>query len=67
VRVHLRKERFPTKRKSKLMPWADVPFQVLEKVSDNAYTVDLPEIMGSHVLSMLPTSNPTMEMIILRI
>jgi len=41
VSVHLRKERFPSKRKSKLMPRADGPFQVLEKVSHNAYKVDL--------------------------
>jgi len=44
--VHLRKERFPTKRKSKLMPRADGPFEVLEKVSDNAYKVDLPRDYG---------------------
>jgi len=36
VQVHLRKERFPTKRKSKLMPRADGPFEALERVNDNA-------------------------------
>jgi len=46
VWVHLRKERFPSKRKSKLMPRADGPFEVLEKVSDNAYKVDLPGDYG---------------------
>ena len=46
VWIHLRKERFPQKRKSKLMPRADGPFEVLEKVSDNAYKVDLPGDYG---------------------
>ena len=36
VWVHLRKERFPSKRKSKLMPRADGPFDILERVNDNA-------------------------------
>jgi len=42
VWVRLRKERLPSKRKSKLMPWADGPFKVLEKINDNTYKVDLP-------------------------
>ena len=29
VCLHLRKDRFPTKRKSQLLPRADVPFKVL--------------------------------------
>ncbi|KAL3582919.1 hypothetical protein D5086_017251 [Populus alba] len=37
-----KKGRFPSKRKSKLMPRADGPFQIIEKVNDNAYKVDLP-------------------------
>ncbi|XP_072076494.1 uncharacterized protein [Arachis hypogaea] len=41
--VHLRKERFPTQRKSKLDPRGDGPFQVLERVNDNAYKIDLPD------------------------
>ena len=41
VWVHLRKERFPSKRKSKLMPWDDCPFEVLEKVNNNACKIDL--------------------------
>ena len=42
VWIHLRKERFPSKRKSKLMPRANGPFEVLERVNDNAYKVNLP-------------------------
>jgi len=41
VWIHLCKERFPSKRKTKLMPWANGPFEVLEKINDNAYKVDL--------------------------
>ncbi|GAV68191.1 hypothetical protein CFOL_v3_11694, partial [Cephalotus follicularis] len=35
VWVKLRKERFPSKRKSKLSPRADGLFEVLERVGDN--------------------------------
>ena len=42
VWVHFRKERFPTQRKSKLNPRGDGPFQILERINDNAYKVDLP-------------------------
>jgi len=46
VWVHLRKKRFPSKRKSKLMPRADGPFEVLEKVNVNAYKINLPGEYG---------------------
>jgi hypothetical protein len=37
VWLHLKKERFPDLRKSKLMPRADGPFEVLKKINENAY------------------------------
>ncbi|WVZ93661.1 LOW QUALITY PROTEIN: hypothetical protein U9M48_039626, partial [Paspalum notatum var. saurae] len=43
VWVHICKERFPEKRKSKLMPQGDRPFKVQAKINDNAYKIDLPE------------------------
>ena len=46
VWIHMRKERFPSKRKSKLMPRSDGPFEILEKVGPNAYKVDLPGDYG---------------------
>jgi hypothetical protein len=42
VWVHMRKERFPARRRSKLHPRGDGHFQILEKINDNAYKVDLP-------------------------
>ena len=36
VWVHIRKERFPKQRKSKLQPRGVGPFQVLERINDNA-------------------------------
>ena len=46
VWLHLRKDRFPTKRKSKLSPRGDGPFLVLERINNNAYRLDLPEESG---------------------
>ncbi|KAL1197953.1 hypothetical protein V5N11_013641 [Cardamine amara subsp. amara] len=41
VWIHLRKERFPFERKSKLQPRIDDPFRVTKKINDNAYQLDL--------------------------
>ena len=42
VWIHLRKDRFPKERKSKLLPRADGPFKVLARYNENAYKVDIP-------------------------
>jgi hypothetical protein len=42
VWVHMGKERFPARRQSKLHPRGDDPFQVIERINDNAYKLDLP-------------------------
>jgi hypothetical protein len=40
--VHIQKERFPEQKRYKLMPRGDEPFQILERINDNAYKVDIP-------------------------
>ncbi|KAL4352891.1 hypothetical protein GQ457_06G012350 [Hibiscus cannabinus] len=47
VWVHFRKERFPAQRKSKLLPRGDGPFQIVDKVNDNAYKLDLPDLRSN--------------------
>jgi hypothetical protein len=46
VWLHLRKDRFPDLRKSKLMPRADGPFKIIKKINDNAYKLELPPEFG---------------------
>ena len=46
VWLHLRKDRFPELRKSKLMPRADGPFKVMQRINENAYKLDLPADFG---------------------
>jgi hypothetical protein len=66
VWIHLRKERFPDQRKSKLMPRGDGPFCVPAKTNDNAYKIDFPPSYGVsdtfNVADLLPyTSEDTSE------
>ncbi|KAK1618143.1 hypothetical protein QYE76_023660 [Lolium multiflorum] len=42
VWIHLRKERFPQERNSKLKPRGDGPFKVLKRINNNAYIIDIP-------------------------
>ena len=42
VSLHLRKDRFPTQRKSKILPRGDGPFQIIKRINDNTYELDLP-------------------------
>ena len=46
VRLHLRKDRFPDLRESKLIPLVYGPFKVLQKINDNAYKLELPADFG---------------------
>jgi hypothetical protein len=46
VWLHLRKERYPELRKSKLMSRATDPFKILAKINDNAYKLELPPEFG---------------------
>jgi len=39
VWLHLRQDRFPKQRKSKLSPCGEGPFQVLKKINNNAYPI----------------------------
>jgi len=65
VWLHLRKDRFSTKRKSKLSSRGDGPFQVLKRVNNNAYKLDLPAEYGVHdifnVIDLSPFVGPNEE------
>jgi len=41
VWLHLRNERFPSRRKNKVMARSDDPFEVIEKAGINAYKLQL--------------------------
>ena len=61
VWIHLRKEHFPFKQKNKLMGRAEGPFEVLEKVNDNAYEVDLPGNYGVSSTSNMADFSPYLQ------
>ena len=42
VWLHLRKDRFPNERNSKLKPRGDGPFKIIKRINNNAYKLDLP-------------------------
>ena len=46
VWLHLRKDRFPDLKKSKLKPCVAGPYKILEKINDNAYKFELPSEFG---------------------
>jgi len=50
VWVHLRKDRLPSNSKGKLMPRAEGPFEVLKRINDNAYKIDL---LGDYQVSAM--------------
>lgn len=61
VWVHMRKERFPNKRKNKLMPRAEGPFKVVSRVNDNAYKVDLGGDFGVHATFNVGDLSPYLD------
>jgi hypothetical protein len=61
VWLHLRKEQFLGLRKSKLMSRADGPFQILEKINDNAHKLELPSEFGVNPHLMFQICDLTWE------
>jgi len=61
VWIHLRKERFPSKRKYKLMPRPDGPFKILERINDNAYKVNFPRDYGVSTTFNVANLSPYLE------
>lgn len=46
VWVHLSKDRFPNCGKIKLLPRVAGPYKILERINDNAYKLNCPQILG---------------------
>jgi len=49
------------------MPRADGPFELLDKINDNAYKIDLAKDYGVSCTFNVANPNPTLKMISLRI
>jgi len=64
VWVHLRKEWFSSRSKSKLMPSADGPFEVLKRVNDKTYKINLAGDYGVSSASTWQIGAPALKMII---
>ncbi|RDX93880.1 hypothetical protein CR513_23803, partial [Mucuna pruriens] len=61
AKVHRRKEKFHTKRKYKLQPRGVGTFQVLERINDNAYKLDLSTAYGNVSEEFDSRTNPFEE------
>ena len=61
VWMHLKKERFPSKRKTKLDPRGDGPFKVLRRIGNNAYQLELPKSYGIHPTINVADLKPYIE------
>ncbi|RDY09731.1 hypothetical protein CR513_05856, partial [Mucuna pruriens] len=62
VWVHLRNERFPHHRKSKLLPKGDDSFKILKRINDNTYKVSMPQEFGGSTQAPNLRSNSLQEM-----
>ena len=61
VLLHLRKERFPTKRKSKVIALGHGPFKVLAKAGTNVYKLKLPRDITVSTTFNVGDLSPYME------
>ena len=57
----MRKERFPSKRKSKIMPRSDGPFEILEQIDPNTYKLDLPGDYGVSAIFNVANHRPYVD------
>nr|XP_027124369.1 uncharacterized protein LOC113741083 [Coffea arabica] len=58
VWLHLHKERFSKQRQNKLSPSEDGPFQVIKRINNNAYCLDLPGKYNVSVTFNVSDLNP---------
>ena len=61
VWLHLRKERFPSRRKSKLMARGDSSYKILQMVGYNAYKIELSGDMNISVTFNVGDLTPTLR------